>query len=156
MLAKPIFAALAAVAVAHPVLESRQNPQRTLEEFIAQQYNISLQGAVLNIGGVNGNVVPDASTGFVVASPSTVNPNYFYTWTRDAALVELMLLDELIFGTEKVGDNSLQVIAEQYTGSQAVLQTVTNPSGALWPAGQGLGEPKFYTNGTRFNEPWGR
>lgn len=80
-----------------------------------------------------------------------------YTWTRDSALTELMLTDELIFGNaELVGNNSLQILVEQYTGAQAQLQTVTNPSGALWPAGQGLGEPKFYTNGTRFNGAWGR
>lgn len=67
-----------------------------------------------------------------------------------------MIIDELIFGTERVGNNSLQVVVEQYTRAQAQLQTVTNPSGALWPAGQGLGEPKFYSNGTRFNGAWGR
>lgn len=156
MFSKSVLAACIAAAAAYPTLEVRQSPARTLEDFISRQFNISLQGAVLNIGGTNGNIVPDADAGFVVASPSTVNPNYFYTWTRDSALTELMLIDELIFGTESVGNNSLQVIAEQYTIAQAQLQTVTNPSGALWPAGQGLGEPKFYTNGTRFNNPWGR
>lgn len=149
-----VLAALSAVTLAVPVLAERQG--RALEDFIARQFNISLESAILNIGGVNGNTVEDADVGFVVASPSTVNPNYFYTWTRDSALTQLMLVDELIFGVESIGNNSLQVIAEQYTGAQADLQTVTNPSGALWPAGLGLGEPKFYTNGTRFNGGWGR
>lgn len=156
MFSKTVLAACIAAAAALPTLEVRQGAVRSLEDFIAQQFNVSLQGAVLNIGGTNGNIVPDADSGFVVASPSTVNPNYFYTWTRDSALTQLMLIDELIFGTESVGNNSLQIIAEQYTTAQAQLQTVTNPSGALWPAGQGLGEPKFYTNGTRFNGAWGR
>jgi glucoamylase len=157
MVSRTLMAALAAAAAsAHPVLES-QSTNATFEDFIARQYNISLKGAIANIGGVNGNVVPGADEGYVVASPSTVNPDYFYTWTRDSALTQLMITDELIFGSGPVvANNSLQVILEQYTTAQAQLQTVTNPSGAFWPAGQGLGEPKFYTNGTRFNGAWGR
>ena len=154
MALKAVFAALAVVASAHPVLETRQGT--SLEDYIARQFNISLAGAIQNIGGANNNIVEAASPGFVVASPSTTNPDYFFTWTRDSALTELMLTDELIFGTERVGNNSLQVLVEQYTGAQAVLQTRTNPSGALWPAGLGLGEPKFYSNGTRYNGAWGR
>src|SRR5258708_2239352 len=103
MVSKAVFAALAVAATAHPILESRQG--RALEDFIARQFNISLEGAILNIGGANNNVVEAAGEGFVVASPSTVNPNYFYTWTRDSALTELMIVDELIFGTESVGNN---------------------------------------------------
>lgn len=154
MVSKAVFLALAAAASAHPIVESRQG--QPLEDYIARQFNISLEGAILNIGGANNNIVEAAGEGFVVASPSTLNPDYFFTWTRDSALTELMIIDELIFGTETVGNNSLQVLAEQYTSAQAQLQTVTNPSGAFWPAGQGLGEPKFYSNGTRFNGAWGR
>lgn len=157
MFSKAVLAALAATVSAHPILEILETRQTSsLEDYISRQFDISLEAAILNIGGVNGNVVEAAGEGFVVASPSTVNPDYFYTWTRDSALTELMIVDELIFGVETVGDNSLQVIAEQYTGSQAQLQTITNPSGTFWPAGQGLGEPKFYSNGTRFNGAWGR
>ena len=157
MFSKALLAALAVAASAHPGLEILKTRQTTdLEDYISRQFDISLESAILNIGGVNGNVVEAAGEGYVVASPSTVNPDYFYTWTRDSALVEMMVVDELIFGVETVGNNSLQVIAEQYTASQAQLQTITNPSGTFWPAGQGLGEPKFYSNGTRFNGAWGR
>lgn len=155
---------LAALAVASPVLEPRQNSSDTeqnsttlsLSQFLPQQFNISLAAAIANIGGTNDSDVERASPGIVVASPSTVNPDYFYTWTRDSALTMLMVIDELIFGTESVGNNSLQIVVEDYGAAQAALQTVTNPSGALWPAGLGLGEPKFYSNGTRFNMAWGR
>lgn len=69
--------ALAAVAAAHPVLEARQSTyNESLENFIARQYNVSLAGAIINIGGANNNVVEAAGTGFVVASPSTINPDY--------------------------------------------------------------------------------
>lgn len=148
------FFSLAGLVAASPYLRSRQ--QDDLESFIESQRNISLSGALRNIGGLNDSDVKGADSGIVVASPSTVNPNYFYTWTRDSALIYLMIVDELIFGTEKVGNNSLQIAVEDYGEAQAFLQTVTNPSGSLWPAGAGLGEPKFYTNKTRFNSAWGR
>ena len=156
MYSQALLAALVAGAAAYPMLEVRQTDNQGLEDFISRQFNISLEGALLNIGGVNGNIVSGAEPGFVVASPSRINPDYFFTWTRDSALTELMITDELIFGTESVGNNSLQIVVEEYTGAQAALQTVTNPSGSLWPAGQGLGEPKFYSNGTEFIGAWGR
>lgn len=137
------------VASASPTPERRQ--VNTLSEFIAQERPISLDGALANIGGLNSSWVEGASPGVVVASPSTVNPNYFFTWTRDSALTYMMLIDELIFGNQ-----SLRGTIEDYTKSQAILQTVTNPSGSLWPAGDGLGEAKFYSNLTRFDGTWGR
>jgi len=62
-----------------------------------------------------------------------------------------MLVDEFIFG-----NMSLQPKIEDYVHAQAVLQTVSNPSGAFLPAGLGLGEPKYNVDGTRFNGAWGR
>jgi len=156
MVSKAIIAVLAVAASALPNRSNHVKRLDTLGSYINQQANISLQSALMNIGGTNSPLVPGALPGFVVASPSMINPNYFYSWTRDSALTELMITDELFFGTNTVGNISLQTVVEDYTTAQAVLQTVTNPSGALWPAGLGLGEPKFYTNGTRFNGAWGR
>ncbi|RQM05172.1 hypothetical protein DH86_00003182 [Scytalidium sp. 3C] len=51
---------------------------------------------------------------------------------------------------------TLQSTIEDYIHAQAVLQTVSNPSGTFLPAGLGLGEPKFQVDGTRFNGAWGR
>lgn len=148
-----LLALVPALTAALPTLEVRQ---QSLDSFISAERAIALAGALANIGGLNSSLVPGADPGIVVASPSKVNPNYFYTWTRDSALTELMITDELIFGTQMVGNISLQKVVEDYTTAQAILQTVTNPSGTLWPAGLGLGEPKFYTNKTRFNNAWGR
>lgn len=75
----------------------------------------------------------------------------FFTWTRDAALTMKMVVDELVLGKEE-----LQVYLEDYYRSQAVLQTVTNPSGSLLPSGRGLGEAKYTVDGARFNGAWGR
>jgi glucoamylase len=75
----------------------------------------------------------------------------FYTWSRDSALTLKMLIDEFIFG-----NTALQTKIEEYIHAQAVLQTVSNPSGTFLPNGVGLGEPKFQVDGTRFNGAWGR
>jgi glucoamylase len=62
-----------------------------------------------------------------------------------------MIIDEFIFGNTK-----LQPYIDNYIKAQAVLQTVSNPSGTFLPEGLGLGEPKFQVDGTRFNGAWGR
>lgn len=152
-----IVAALATLGSAHPFLESRQTSSSNLTSYINSQHNISLVGALANIGGTNNSVVGTGPyAGVVVASPSTYNPNYFYTWTRDSALTLLMLTDELIFGTNTVGNNTIQTVIEDYTTANAMQQVLSDPSGTFFPAGQGLGEPKFYTNLTRFDDTWGR
>lgn len=61
------------------------------------------------------------------------------------------IIDDFLFGNKE-----LESYIEDYIYSQAVLQTVSNPSGALLPHGTGLGEPKYTANGTRYNGNWGR
>lgn len=145
------FLVVAGASPANLAAREKRQAVNALSAFIAQEQVISLDGVLANIGGTNSSMVDGAHPGAVVASPSTVNPNYFYTWTRDSALTYTMLIDELIFG-----NLTLRKTIEDYTAAQAVLQTVTNPSGSLWPAGDGLGEPKFYTNLTRYDGTWGR
>ncbi|KAJ8119766.1 hypothetical protein ONZ43_g3356 [Nemania bipapillata] len=121
-----------------------------LDAFVEKQRTISLQGVLNNIGP-DGSLVPGAGAGVIVASPSTVNPNYFYTWSRDAALTMKMIVDEFMLGKKQ-----LKSYIEDYIHAQAVLQTVTNPSGTFLPSGLGLGEPKYNVDLTRFNGAWGR
>lgn len=148
MMLSTIVIAFAGLAVSSPaVLQTRQS----FDSFVTAERQRSLEGALANIGGTGSSLVPGADPGMVVASPATVNPNYFYSWTRDSALTMTMLIDELV-----LGNTTLRKIIEDYTSAQAVLQTVSNPSGTLWPAGLGLADPKFYTNKTRFNGDWGR
>jgi glucoamylase len=52
------------------------------------------------------------------------------------------------------GNTKLQQTIQQYISAQAYLQTVSGLSGGL--ATGGLGEPKYYVNGTAFTGPWGR
>jgi len=53
------------------------------------------------------------------------------------------------------GQTSYETIVNGYMTSQAILQTLTNPSGPFF-GGAGLGEPKFQVNEKAFNAPWGR
>ncbi|PBP17413.1 putative Glucoamylase P [Diplocarpon rosae] len=123
---------------------------RDLDSFVAVEREVALQGVMNNVGP-DGSKAVGAGAGFVIASPSKVDPPYFYTWTRDSALTMKMIVDEFIFGKTE-----LQSYIEDYIHAQAVLQTVANPSGTFLPAGLGLGEPKYQVDGTRFNGAWGR
>ncbi|KAK3353146.1 family 15 glycosyl hydrolase [Lasiosphaeria hispida] len=121
-----------------------------LGEFILQEREIALQGVLDNIGP-SGTKVPGAAAGIVIASPSKENPDYFYTWTRDASLTFKTIVDEFVDGNA-----DLQPYIDDFVRAQAILQTVSNPSGTLLPSGTGLGEPKYKADGTRFNGNWGR
>lgn len=101
MVLKPAAALvlLAALAAGSPYLVQRQSD---LDSFISVERRIALQGAINNIGGSGSPLVSGVDPGMVVASPSTVNPDYFYTWTRDSALVFTMLIDEYINGDESI------------------------------------------------------
>ncbi|EHL00123.1 putative Glucoamylase P [Glarea lozoyensis 74030] len=122
---------------------------RDLESFIAAERAIALQGVLNNIGP-DGSQVAGAGN-YIIASPSKEDPDYFFTWTRDAALTMQMIVDEFIFG-----NTALEKYIDEYIKAQAILQTVSNPSGSLLPSGLGLGEPKYLANGQRFNGAWGR
>ncbi|MCJ1313723.1 hypothetical protein MMC25_007403 [Agyrium rufum] len=123
--------------------------KRDLNSFVRSEKAVALDGILANLGP-DGALDHNASAGVVIASPSTVYPNYLYTWTRDSALTLKTLVDEFIGGNQ-----ALQSHIDDYITAQAILQTVSNPSGSL-STGQGLGEPKYYVNITRFNGAWGR
>ncbi|KAJ5112263.1 Glycoside hydrolase family 13 [Penicillium argentinense] len=138
--------------LAPAALSSAVHPYRRqsgLDGFIQSESSAALQGILNNIGA-NGSAVPGAAAGVVVASPSKSNPDYFYTWTRDAALTLKVLIDQFL-----AGNNSLESLIQQYITAQAKLQTISNPSGDL-ASGAGLGEPKFNTNISAFTGSWGR
>ncbi|KAJ5660218.1 Glycoside hydrolase family 13 [Penicillium longicatenatum] len=141
------FALLAPGALASALHPARR--QSSLSSYIKSESSIAFQGVLDNIGA-DGSKVSGASSGVVVASPSKVNPDYFYTWTRDAALTLKVLVDRFI-----AGDSSLESTIQQYISAQAKLQTVSNPSGDL-SDGSGLGEPKFNVDSTAFTGDWGR
>ncbi|CEL63323.1 glucoamylase [Rhizoctonia solani AG-1 IB] len=124
-------------------------PSTGVDAFQASQYPISKAGILANIGP-NGSKDQGAYKGVVIASPSKVDPDYVYTWTRDSALVYKLLVDQYVSGR----DNSLLQGIYDWIASQTRLQQVTNPSGTV--SAGGLGEPKFNINETEFTGSWGR
>ena len=89
-------------------------------------------------------------SGIVIASPSTVNPDYLYTWVRDSSVVFKVLVDQFTLGV----DTSLRDQIDNFFVAEAALQQVSNPSGTVTTGG--LGEPKFNIDGTAFTDAWGR
>ncbi|KAL2886186.1 glycosyl hydrolase family 15 [Ceratocystis lukuohia] len=132
-------------AVANPVSWKRAD----IDSFVTTQRPIALTKLLCNIGS-SGCAASGASPGIVVASPSKSDPDYWYTWTRDAGLVLKELIDNVNTNTEL-----LLPEIENYVTSQAHLQTVSNPSGTL-ALGTGLAEPKFNVDMTQFTGAWGR
>jgi glucoamylase len=121
-----------------------------LDDFVARQSTVSLNRLLANIGS-SGAKAFGASSGATIASPSRSNPDYFYTWTRDSALVFKAVTDQFL----NTGDTNLQVNINNYIAAQAGLQSVTSASGGL-SDGTGLGEPRLYPNGSGVYTPWAR
>ncbi|KAF2117002.1 Six-hairpin glycosidase-like protein [Lophiotrema nucula] len=134
---------------AFPTGKSLQS-RATLDEWIASESPVALSNLLANIGST-GEKSYGAAAGLVLASPSKANPDYYYSWTRDSALVFKTIVDQFI----QTGDTNLQLKINDYITAQAKLQTVSNPSGGL-SDGSGLGEPKFLPNGNAFTGDWGR
>ncbi|MCJ1313258.1 hypothetical protein MMC25_006935 [Agyrium rufum] len=150
ILCGPLALTILSLVHASPLERSPLQARATgaLSAYIAAQSPVALQGVLNNIGP-SGSKAPGAAAGIVVASPSTSNPNYFYSWTRDSALTFKLLVDTFI-----AGDFALQTLIENYIDAQAHLQTVSNPSGGLGTGG--LAEPKFNVDETAFTGAWGR
>ncbi|ODQ63416.1 Six-hairpin glycosidase, partial [Nadsonia fulvescens var. elongata DSM 6958] len=124
------------------------------EEWLEQEYEISLNSILRNIGGY-GYPDPSVPPGTPLASPSRHEPNYFYQWTRDSAVT----LDTLIYHFNDTGatNSTLIQLIDDYIHVNYGLQRLDNPSGQFYsPHLSGLGEPKFYVNGTAFLDHWGR
>ncbi|KAF2732476.1 beta-glucosidase [Polyplosphaeria fusca] len=140
-----LIAIVSAVPASLPITK-----RAALDDFIAGQTSIAANGVLANIGSMGARSY-GASKGLTLASPSKSDPDYFYTWTRDSALVFKALVDRFI----DTGDTNLQLEINNYISAQANLQTVAGPTGGL-SDGLGLGEPKFLPNGSAFYGLWGR
>jgi glucoamylase len=124
--------------------------KKPIDEFIEVESSIALDQLLCNIGP-DGCHATNVHPGVVIASPDRDDPPYFYTWTRDSALVYKSLVDRFA----RSYDAGLQRSIERYISSQARLQAVSNPSGQLFD-GTGLGEAKFNVDLTPYTGAWGR
>lgn len=111
-----------------------------LKDWSIDRKAIALQKIMDNISPEDG--VPGA----VLASPSKSDPNYYFHWVRDAArtMRTLVALDSL-----EESESKLDSTIKEYVDFSKINQNTPTPS-------NGLGEPKFYVDGTAFFGPWGR
>lgn len=65
----------------------------TAVAYAASESPLAKAGMLANIGP-SGAKAEGAFSGIVIASPSNVNPDYLYTWTRDSALVFKTIIDQ--------------------------------------------------------------
>ncbi|KAI0972843.1 family 15 glycosyl hydrolase [Xylaria arbuscula] len=124
--------------------------RRAVDDFIATEEEVALEQLLANIGS-SGSSAGGVASGLVIASPSQSSPDYWYTWTRDSALVFKAIVER--FANEY--DGSLQDEIANYIVAQSKLQVVSNPSGDI-SNGLGLGEPKFNVDASAFTDAWGR
>jgi glucoamylase len=132
-----VFAFLAASVTGHAAHAADPD----FENWLGHQAQISMDKMVANISPA------DAARGAVVASPSRSNPNYFYFWVRDAALVMDVFARQYVVASGPVKGQLWRMMDEyvDFSRGNQMTQTIT-----------GLGEPKFFANGAPFNDPWGR
>ncbi|ETW81510.1 glycoside hydrolase family 15 protein [Heterobasidion irregulare TC 32-1] len=121
----------------------------TADAYVASESPIAKAGLLANIGP-NGSKSQGAKSGIVIASPSTSNPDYLYTWTRDSSLVFKAIIDQFTSGR----DTTLRSQIDNFVSAQTIIQQISNPSGTV--SSGGLGEPKFNIDETAFTGAWGR
>ncbi|KAL1572463.1 Glucan 1,4-alpha-glucosidase [Candida albicans] len=134
-------------------------PPNSFDDWLVFQKQVCLKSILNNIGGDFTIDNKDLLPGVVIASPSTSNPDYYYQWTRDSAIIINILIDHLsqtpLHLINKNSTSSLVYIIESYIFNTQVLQQLPNLSGNVDNL-ENLGEPKFHVNLTAFNESWGR
>ncbi|GJE98974.1 glycoside hydrolase family 15 protein [Phanerochaete sordida] len=123
--------------------------QTSVDTYVASESPVAKAGLLANIGS-SGAKSSGAKPGVVIASPSTTNPDYLYTWVRDSSLVFKTIVDQYTSGT----DTSTRALIDAFVAAEGTLQQVTNPSGSVSTGG--LGEPKFNIDETAFTGSWGR
>jgi glucoamylase len=113
------------------------------ESWLRQQNTYSLEK-------LKDNIHPQGTLpGVVVASPSKQDPDYWYHWTRDAALVMDIIVERLIQKDPEIllGDEDFQMLID-YIDFTRSNQASDAPAS--------LGEPKFHVDGRPYRGPWGR
>lgn len=86
----------------------------------------------------------DTYPGMIIASISKHNPDYYYHWIRDSAIVIRIVISHYL---EFLDTKSFKQIID-YIENESCLQSLNCISG--------LGEPKFNVNRTTFDKAWGR
>ena len=111
------------------------------ERWLENQEKISTEKMMANISPAG------AHPGVVVASPQKAFPDYWYHWTRDAALT----MDTVV----SLWETSIR--KAQMTYKQRLVEFVRfSRKNQLTNAKGGMGEPKFYVDGRPYDLDWCR
>lgn len=113
------------------------------QEYLRAQEQRSIEYLLRNISP------PGAARGAVVAASSKHDPDYFYHWIRDAALVMDVIVSLYQDEKEPAQKARYAALLDAYVDFSRRNQLTPNPSG-------GLGEPKFNADGSAFTGSWGR
>ncbi|KAJ1882472.1 hypothetical protein H4R99_000854 [Coemansia sp. RSA 1722] len=118
-----------------------------LDSWISAQDQYARQRILSNIAPFSSD--PSAKPGAICASPSRFQPDYYYTWTRDSALV----MSEIMTWIEQSGqsDNGttrwdLLSRMDAYVGFTKHLQGLDTK--------YGLAEAKYHMDGSAFTRSW--
>jgi glucoamylase len=119
----------------------------SLEEWIAKQKTVAVQKLLSSISSSN-----DQTQGSVIASPSKNNPNYYYHWVRDAAIVTDIVITQYEQAQNDQDRMQYRGLLEKYIAFCQRIQTAQADGQAV----TGIGEPKYFVNGSVYNDGWGR
>lgn len=153
----PIFQQLFNVDDSLSSLPDATVNKTTLQSWVNDEYNVAWNNLLRNMGNSSTCNDDDLYPGVIVASPSKVQPDYYYQWTRDSALTIRTLIHYLQDFIDSPDErfNEYQWLIEQYIWNNYKLQRLQTMSGDF-TSGNTLGEPKFMVDNTPFNEKWGR
>ncbi|WWC92710.1 uncharacterized protein L201_007669 [Kwoniella dendrophila CBS 6074] len=173
-----IFDTIATVGISDDHLNdsiSKHDQNTIFNDVLQVESRLAKKMLMCNIGPKIG-----ALDGLVVASPNKGEkpylPNYYFTWTRDSALVHSSLLPSFLpesyhksyewagpssassdFQSYEMLESDIKLhegLIRAYIQSQIKIQITINPSGGLYDGG--LNEPKFEVVGSPFTGDWGR
>lgn len=95
------------------------------------------------------NISPsDALPGAIIAARTRQEPNYYFHWIRDAALVMESIVGRRSLTSDPAEIKVIDKKISEYVEFSKRVQSLPTPAG--------LGEPKVNVDGTVFAEPWGR
>ncbi len=94
--------------------------------------------------------------GAVLASPSKTSPDYYYHWTRDSALTMDTVARLYDLSRSPADKERFAEAMRSYAAFLHRLSDRATLSGPVDATFSNLGEPKYYVDGTPFDQPWGR
>ncbi|KAJ2850006.1 hypothetical protein IWW36_002234 [Coemansia brasiliensis] len=121
-----------------------KSPHIGLQQWVAAQDEYSQQHILANIAPFATD--PQAMPGAICASPSRKHPDYYYSWTRDSALVMSEVINWLP-SANLTFKRELEEKIEDYIGFTRHVQQLKELK-------YGLGEAKFHMDGKPFRGSW--